>query len=95
MERTEGVSTPPLTSKVCNKTRKPRRHRQAALRRVLAMLTTIGRNYAPDFDGVHLQGVQSDSLESFKVLTELQVGETTVLCASFVRAAFAIILYVF
>jgi hypothetical protein len=41
-----------MTSKSCNQTRKPRQHRQAALRRILAMLTMIGRNYAPDLDGV-------------------------------------------
>ena len=39
-----------------------------ALRRLLTMSATIGRIAVPDFGGDHLQGVQLDSLESFRVL---------------------------
>jgi hypothetical protein len=50
------------------------------------MLTTIGRNYAPDFDGVHLQGVHGDSLESFRPIGEVQGGEMLVLRAFCARS---------
>jgi len=51
----------------------------------------IGRNYAPDFDGAHPQGVHSDSLESSRPVGEVEVVETPALRAFFARAASAII----
>jgi hypothetical protein len=85
MERSEGVSTPPLMRKYCPKAHKPRRRRQGALRRFLAMLTTIGRSYALDLNGVHPQGVHSDSLESFRPVAEVQ-GEEKPALRAFLRA---------
>ena len=52
----------------------------------------IGNKFAPDFDSVHPQGVQSDSLESLKLIGAVQGGETLVLCTFFACAALAIIL---
>ena len=49
--------------------------------RFLAMSATIGRNYAPDFDGANPQGVQWDSLESFISIGARQVVEMPALCA--------------
>ena len=49
------------------------------------MLATIGRNYAPDFDGANPQGVQWDSLKSFTSIGARQVVETPALRA-FLRA---------
>jgi hypothetical protein len=48
------------------KQQKRRRHHQNALRRFLVMLAKIGRNYAPNFNNAHPQGVQLDSLGSLK-----------------------------
>jgi hypothetical protein len=93
VERLEGASTPPLSLKILKKKANPRRHRQAALRRFLAMSATIGRNYAPNFDGAHPQGVQSDSLEGFSSIGAVQREEKPALRALFARAASAIILY--
>ena len=53
----------------------------------------IGHNYAPNFDGAHPQGVQWDSLESFRVIGRGQMVDTSVLHAHFVHATPAIILY--
>ena len=55
---------------------------------------TIGRNYVPDFDSAHSQGVQWDSLESFETVGARQVVDTPALRAFFACAASAIILYV-
>jgi len=76
------------------KTQKHCRRRRNALRRFLAMLATIGRNYAPDFDGADPQGVQWDSLESFRIVGAREGVDTPALRAFFARAASAIILYV-
>jgi hypothetical protein len=54
MDRTEGAPTPPLLLIIRKKAAKPSPHRQTALRRILTMLTTIGRNYVPDLDSVDL-----------------------------------------
>jgi hypothetical protein len=70
------------------------RRRQAALWRYLAMLPPIGHNSVPDLDGFHLQGVQSDSLESLKVLDEWQAGETAALRA-FLRAQRSQLYYIY
>jgi hypothetical protein len=94
VRRTEGVLTPPLPLRLCKKMQKPRRRRQAARRCFLATLPAIERIFAPDFDGVHPQGVSVDSLGSFKSLGGLKVGETPVLRAFFERAASTIVLYV-
>ena len=45
----------------------------------------IGCNYVPDFNSVHPQGVQWDSLESFKVVGGGEVVDTPALHA-FLRA---------
>jgi len=58
------------------------------------MSATIGRNYAPDFDSAHPQGVQWDSLESFRVVGWGEMVDTPAVRALFERAASAIILYV-
>jgi hypothetical protein len=79
MEQLEGVSVPPLPSIIWKKTPKPRRRRQAALRRFLVTSAMIGCKYAPDLDGPHPQGVQWDSLSSFKLIGEVQRVETPVL----------------
>ena len=55
----------------------------------------IGRNYAPDFDGNHPQGVQWDSLESFWAVGAQEAVDTPALRAFFARAASAIILYMY
>jgi hypothetical protein len=47
---------------------KRRWHRQNALRRFLATLAVIGCIIAPYFDGTNPQGVQWDSLESFRAV---------------------------
>src|SRR6266852_969344 len=61
---------------------------------LLAMLATIGCKYAPDFDGVHHQGVPLEYLGSSMQFGGAQVGHTPVLCAFFMCAASAIILHV-
>src|ERR1700692_771431 len=66
LERTNTTPTPPPPWDSDKKMQKCRRRRQKALWCFLAMSAMIGRKYAPDFDGVHPQGVHSDSLESFK-----------------------------
>jgi hypothetical protein len=63
------------------KKKKPRRRRQIALWRFLATSPSIGGICAPDFDGAHPQGVQWDSLNSFKLPGEAQVGHTPALRA--------------
>jgi hypothetical protein len=47
----------------------------------------IGRNYAPDFNGAHLQGVQCDSLEGFKLSGVVQGIDTLATARFFERAA--------
>jgi hypothetical protein len=58
------------------------------------MLPVIGREYAPDFDGIQLQGVLRDSLGSLKGVGELQSGETRAVRASFERTRSTTNLYV-
>jgi hypothetical protein len=94
LERTNTTSTPPLPWDSNEKTQKCRWRRQNALRRFLVTSAMIGHKYAPDFDGVHPQGVHSDSLESFKSMGGVQGGGKPALCAFLARAASAIILYV-
>ena len=94
MEWMNTTPTPPALQKTGRKTQKHRQRRQNALRRFLAMLATTGRNHAPDFDGAHPQGVQWDSLESFKAVGPGEMVDTPALRALFARAASAIILYV-
>jgi hypothetical protein len=57
------------------------RYRQGALRHFLAMLMMSGCSYALDFNGVHPQGVDGDSLESFRPIGEVQRGEMPALHA--------------
>ena len=81
MERIEGVLMPPLHQLSCQKEQKPRWSRQAALQHFLATLTAIERVSAPDLDRAHPRGVYWDSLESFKLFCEVQVGKMPVLHA--------------
>ena len=60
--------TPPALQETSAKTQKRRRRRHNALRRFLAMPAMIRCNYAPDFNGANPQGVQWDSLESFRAV---------------------------
>ena len=83
-----------MPQKSNQKTQKRRLPHQNARQRFLATSASIGHNYACDFDGVHPQGVQWDSLEGFRTVGEWQVVDTPTLCAVFARAASAIILYV-
>ena len=46
----------------------------------------IGCKYAPDIDDANLQGVHSDSLESFRSVGKVGVGETPMLRAFFARS---------
>jgi hypothetical protein len=66
--RTKATPNPPTLQKTGGEMQKRRRRRQNALRRFLATLAMIGRNYAPDFSGANPQGVQWDSLESFRAV---------------------------
>jgi hypothetical protein len=75
LERTNTTPNPPAPQKSGTKTQKRRRRHQNALRRFLATLAMIGRDYAPDFDGANPQGVQWDSLGSFKTLGAQEVLE--------------------
>ena len=91
MERINTTPNPPTLQKTGTKTRKCRRRRHKALRRFLAMSATIGRKYAPDFDGAHPQGVPLDSLGSFRAVGCWEMVDTPALRAFFARAASAII----
>ena len=54
MERTNTTPNPLALQKTWTETRKRRWRRRNALRRFLAMLATIGRIIAPDFDDAYL-----------------------------------------
>jgi hypothetical protein len=94
LERTKTIPYPLALQKPDQKTQKHRQRRRNVLRRFLATLATIRRNYAPGFDGAHPQGVQWDSLGSFKAVGCREVVDTLALRAFLVRAASAIVLYV-
>ena len=89
-----GYQRPLFQRGFTKKTPKPRRCRRNALRRFLATLAMIGRNYAPDLDSAHPQGVQWDTLERFMAVGVGELVDTPMLRAFFARAASAIILYV-
>jgi hypothetical protein len=92
--RTKTTPTPPLPWDFNEKKQKCCWHRQNALQRFLATSVMIGHITAPDFNGVHPQGVQSDSLGSFKLLADMKAGETLVLHAFFECAASTTVLYI-
>ena len=94
VEQIEGVIPPPLRFFICQKMAKPRRRRQAALRRFLTTLLVIGCNFAPDLNHAYPQGVPLDSLGSFSSIGGGELGDTLALRAFFERAVSAIILYV-
>jgi hypothetical protein len=85
MERTEGAPAPLLVWKNSQQLPNPHQRCRVALRRFLATSATIGRIYAPGFDSANPQGVHSGSLEGFKSIGEVGVGETPALRA-FLRA---------
>ena len=90
-----GVNTPSsMATLEKKKKQKPPRCRQGVLQCFLAMLLAIGRNWVPDLNCTHPQGVNRDSLGSFTLLAGQQARETAVLRAFFERAASATVLYV-
>jgi len=91
VERTNTTPDPPMSQKTGVKTQKHRRCRRNVLRRFLVTSAMIGRNSAPDFNGAHPQGVQWDSLGSFRAVGQGQWVDTPMLRAFFARAASAII----
>jgi len=68
MERINSTPSPPAPQESDKKTQKRRWRRQNTLQCFLATSATIGRKYAPDFNGANLQGVQWDSLEIFRAV---------------------------
>jgi hypothetical protein len=74
--RTKTTPTPPLPWDFNEEKEKCCQHHQNMLQHFLAMLVMIGWITVPDFDGIHPQGVQSDSLGGFKLLADLKAGET-------------------
>ena len=85
---------PPTLQEANKKMQKHCQHHQKVLQRFLEMLAMIRHNYAPDFDSVHLQGVQWDSLESSRVVGMGPMVDTPVLHALFARTLPPIILHV-
>jgi len=73
LNRTHCITTPRFATRTMELHQKPRRRCQVALRRFLATSATIGRTYAPDFDGAYPQGVNRDSLESSNPLQAREV----------------------
>jgi hypothetical protein len=94
MERTKTTPTPPALQEFDEKTQKRRRRCRNALRRFLATSVKIGRIFASDFNGVHPQGVQWDSLQSFKLLPWVQVVDTRH-CAPFLSAQHWLLYYMY
>ena len=84
-----------MSQKTGIQTEKRRGRRWNALRCFLATSVMIRRNYAPNFNSAHPQGVYSDSLESSRSVREVEVVEMLALCAFFERTVSAINLYVF
>ena len=73
---------PLLQQKLFMKSQKPRRRRQAALRRFLTMLLAIGCIFALIIDHAHPQGVHGNSLASFSCIGGAQ-EEVHQCCAPF------------
>ena len=94
LEQTETTPNPLMLQQSSEKMQKQCQCHPNTHQHFHAVSATIGQMYAPIFSCTNPQGVQSDSLESFRAVGEGELVDTPVLHAFFAHAASAIKLYV-